>query len=126
MKQLVSYVSLSPLLSGEKALLRLELVRTRPVYCGGNNTEPLNGLGCPGREREYPEECTLIRCVHDAKKHEGNNTGDNRVFLFEAGEDARENGNEVIHLVFIFWLENRSHFEPRQKKPKGKSPEPWR
>jgi hypothetical protein len=30
--------------------------------------------------------------------------------LFEAGKYARENSDEVIHLAFIFWLENRSHF----------------
>lgn len=118
MKQLVS---LFALFSGEKALLRLELVGTCPVYRGGYDTEPLDSLRRPGWEREYPEECTLIRCVHDAKKHEGNNTSDGRVFLFEAGKYAGKNGNEVIHFVFIFWLENRSHFEPRQKKPKGKS-----
>jgi hypothetical protein len=123
MKQLVS---LFALLSGEKALLRLKLVCAGSVYRGGYDTEPLNSLRRPGREREYPEERTLIRGVHDAKKQEGNNTSDGRVFLFEAGENARENGNEVIHLVFIFWLENRSCFEPRQKEPKRKSPEPWR
>ena len=116
------------LLSREKALLRLKLVGTRPVYRSGNNAEPLDSLGRPGREREHPEERTLICSVHDAKKYEGNDTGNRRVLLFEAGENSRENGNEVVHVffVFIFWLENRSHFEPRQKKPKGKSPEPWR
>jgi hypothetical protein len=123
MKQLVS---LFALFSREKVLLRLKLVGACSVNRGGNNTEPLNGLGRPGREREYPEECTLICGVHDAKKHEGNNTSDGRVLLFEAGENARENRNEVIHFVFIFWLENRSHFEPRQKKPKGKSPDQFR
>lgn len=123
MKQLVS---LFALFSREKALFGLELVGTRPVYRGGNNAEPLDSLRRPGWEREYPEECTLVRCVHDAKKHEGDNTSNGRVFLLEAGENARENGNEVIHFVFIFWLENRSHFEPRQKKPKRKSPKPWR
>ena len=97
------------LLSREKALLRLKLVCTRPVYRGGNNAQPLNSLGRPGREREHPEECTLICGVHDAKKYEGNDTSNGRVFLFEAGEYSRKNGNEVIHLVFIFWLENRSH-----------------
>ena len=106
MKQLVS---LFDLFSREKALLRLKLVGAGAVNCGGNNAEPLDSLGRPGREREYPEECTLVRCIHDAKKHEGNNTSDGRVFLLEAGKYARENGNDVIHLVFIFWLENRSH-----------------
>lgn len=114
------------LLSREKALLRLKLVRAGSVYRGGNNAQPLDSLGRPGREREHPEECTLIRCIYDAKKYEGNDTSNGRVFLFEAGENTRKNGNEVVHLVFIFWLENRSHFEPRQKEPKRKSPEPWR
>ena len=97
------------LLSREKALLRLKLVGTCPVYRGGNNAQPLNSLCRPGREREHPEECTLIGCIHDAKKYEGNDTGNRRVFLFEAGKNAREDRNEIIHLVFIFWLENRSH-----------------
>jgi hypothetical protein len=88
----------------------VELVRTGSVYRGGYNTEPLDSLGRPGREREYSEERALIGCVHDAKEYEGNDTGDGRVFLFEAGKYACENGNEVIHLAFIFWLENRSHF----------------
>ena len=103
-------MSLHSLFSREKTLLCLELVRTGSVYRGGNNTEPLDGLSRPGREREYPEERSLIRRVHDAKEHEGNDTSNGRVLLFEAGKDSRENGNEVIHLAFIFWLENRSHF----------------
>ena len=109
-KQLVSspfYITSIPV--RKKALSGLVLVRAGPVYRGGNNTDPLDSLGRPGREREHPEERTLIRCVHDAKKYEGNDTGNGRVFLLEAGENARKNGNEVIHLVFIFWLENRSH-----------------
>jgi hypothetical protein len=102
MKQLVSYVFLSPpLLPREKALF-VELVCTGSVYRGGNNTEPLDSLGRPGREREYPEERTLISRVHDAKEYEGNNTSYGRVFLLEAGEDSRENSDEVIHLAFVF------------------------
>ena len=127
MKQLVSspfYITSIPV--RKKALSGLELVRAGSVKRGGNNTEPLDSLRRPGWEREYPEECTLICSVHDAKKYEGNDTSNGRVFLFEAGKNARENGNEVIHLVFIFWLENRSHFDRRQKKPKRKSPEPCR
>jgi hypothetical protein len=100
------------LFSREKPLICLVLVRAGSVYRGGNNTEPLDSLSRPGREREHPEERTLIGCVHDAKEYEGNDTSDGRVLLFEAGKYARENGNEVIHVffVFIFWLENRSHF----------------
>ena len=99
MKQLVS---LFALFSREKALLRLKLVRAGPVYGGGNNAQPLNSLGRPGREREHPEECALICGVHDAKKYEGNDTSNGRVSLFEAGKYARENGNEVIHVFFVF------------------------
>jgi hypothetical protein len=103
-------MSLPSLFSREKALICLVLVRAGSVYRGGYNTEPLDSLGRPGREREHPEERTLIGCVHDAKEYEGNDTSDGRVLLFEAGKDSRENSDEVIHLVFIFWLENRSHF----------------
>ena len=102
-------MSLPSLFSREKALF-VELVRTGSVHCGGNNTEPLDSLSRPGREREHSVERTLIGCVHDAKEYEGNDTSNGRVLLFEAGKDSRENSDEVIHLVFIFWLENRSHF----------------
>jgi hypothetical protein len=95
-------MSLPSLFSREKALLCLVLVRAGSVYRGGYNTEPLDSLGRPGREREYSEERSLIRCINDAKEYEGNDTSDGRVLLFEAGKDSRENGNEVIHLVFVF------------------------
>ena len=99
-----------PLLFPREKTLFGELVRAGSVYCENNSPQPLNSIRRPGREREYSEERTLIRRVHDAKEYEGNDTSDGRVFLLEAGKYARENANEVIHLVFIFWLENRSHF----------------
>jgi hypothetical protein len=98
----MSLPSLFSLFSREKPILCLVLVRAGPVYRGGNNTEPLDSLSCPGREREYSEERSLIRCINDAKEYEGNDTSDGRVFLLEAGEDSRENANEVIHLAFVF------------------------
>jgi hypothetical protein len=97
----MSLPSLFSLFSREKALF-VVLVRTGSVYRGGNNTEPLDSLSRPGREREYSEERTLISRVHDAKEYKGNDTSNGRVLLFEAGKYARENANEVIHLVFVF------------------------
>ena len=100
MKQLVSYVS--TLFSREKPLFRLVLVRAGSVHCENNSPQPLNSISRPGREREYSEERSLVSRVHDAKEYEGNDTSDGWVFLLEAGKYARENANEVIHLVFVF------------------------
>ena len=79
----------------------LELVGTGTVHGQNDSTEPFNGVCGPLREREYTQGGTLIGSVNNCQANEGNDTGNCRVFLLEAGKDSRENLNEVVH-GFIF------------------------